>query len=149
VRAAYVLDLNRRFGHNIFFAGFVGFLIGILFSLTVWASNRVIQTKMQLDEGDSFLSTLIGNKFSLAITSPDEATTTNDSRVTISGTTSGKATVIISGGSSDVAIDSDGSFTTSYQLVEGVNELTISAIDVDGHESTALRSVFYTTESLQ
>lgn len=149
MRVAYLLDLNRRFGHHIFLAGLVGFLIGILFSVTVWATNRVIQTKLQLNQETSLIGNIFGTNLSLDLKTPAENTTVSQSSVTISGSTSTKATVLITGGASDIAVDSDGSFSTTYQLVEGANELLISAIDANGREASTERSIFYTTESLE
>lgn len=138
---------NYRFGHDIFWAGFVGFLLGILFSFTIWAGNRVIQTKALLI--DDFETIFPIRQFNLNLSEPTEATTVSQPVITISGTTSGEATVLISGGASDLVIDSTGRFTTSYTLLEGENELTISAIGANGEQATTTRNIFYTTESLQ
>jgi uncharacterized protein YfaP (DUF2135 family) len=143
-----LLDLNRRFGHHIFFAGFGGFLLGILFSVAVWAGYGSIQTQIDLAQ-EGGLSNLFNTPFALSVKSPAEGDTVAKNTVTISGNVSYPATIVISGGAGDVVIDSTGSFTTNYDLLEGDNELIISAIDGSGHQSTVTRSIFYTTESFQ
>lgn len=141
--------LNYRFGHHIFWAGFIGFLIGILFSFTVWAGNRVLQTRAQLTEDEAFYSNLATQALSLSLSSPADQAIVTSPTVTISGTTSSEAVILITGGSADLATDSSGAFSISYTLLEGTNELTIEAVDADGRQATEKRTVFYTTEKLE
>lgn len=141
--------LNYRFGHHIFWAGFIGFLLGILFSFTVWAGNRVLQTRSQLTEDESFYSNLAGKSLTLSLSSPADQAIVSSPAVTVSGTTSGKAVILITGGASDVTVESEGNFSVSYMLLEGTNELTVEAIDADGRQDTETRTVFYTTENLE
>lgn len=138
---------NYYFGHNIFWAGFIGFLLGILFSFTVWAGNRVLQTKASFVETEE--AALLQPGFSITLNQPVDGAATNSSSVKVSGTTQGNATVLISGGVADTIIESDGTFTTDYALVEGPNEITVTAISEDGRQAVTSRTVFYTTESLQ
>lgn len=138
---------NHYFGHHIFWAGFIGFLLGILFSFTVWAGNRVLQTKASfVDTSETSLS-IPG--FSLTLGQPVDGAATNSSSVKVSGATSTNAVVIISGGANETAVDSDGRFSTDYALTEGPNDITVTAISDDGRQSATARTVFYTTESLQ
>lgn len=139
--------LQKRFGHNIFWSGFIGFLLGILFSFTIWAGNRVIQTKAELGDESNPITSL-ANPFNLSLSSPADAATVTDGTLSIAGATSASATVVITGGAGDIAVDSNGQFATSYPLIEGENELTISAISSDGRQSTVTRNVFYTQETL-
>lgn len=141
--------LNYRFGHHIFWAGFIGFLLGILFSFTVWAGNRVLQTRLQLTEDESFYTNLTSRTLSLSLSSPADQSILSTPTVTVSGTTSSPATILISGGASDQTVQSEGTFSLSYTLLEGTNELTIEAIDADGRVDTETRTVFYTKENLQ
>lgn len=141
--------LNYRFGHHIFWAGFIGFLLGILFSFTVWAGNRVLQTRLQLTEDESFYTNLTSKTLSLSLSSPADQSILFAPTVTISGTTSSPSTILISGGASDQTVSSEGTFSLSYTLLEGTNELTIEAVDADGRVDTETRTVFYTKENLQ
>ena len=141
--------LNYRFGHHIFWAGFIGFLLGILFSFTVWAGNRVLQTREDLLEDETFYSNLTAKSLNLSLSSPAHESILSTASVTITGTTSSKAVVLITGGASDVTVDSDGTFTLNYALLEGTNELTIEAVDADGRQASETRTVFYTKENLE
>lgn len=141
--------LNYRFGHHIFWAGFIGFLLGILFSFTVWAGNRVLQTRLQLTEDESFYTNLTSRILSLSLSSPADQSILSVPTVTISGTTSSPATILISGGAADQTVSSEGTFSLNYTLLEGTNELTIEAVDADGRIDTETRTVFYTKENLQ
>lgn len=141
--------LNYRFGHHIFWAGFIGFLLGILFSFTVWAGNRVLQTRLQLTEDESFYTNLTSRTLSLSLSSPADQSILSVPTVTISGTTSSPAIILISGGAADQTVSSEGTFSLNYTLLEGTNELTIEAVDADGRIDTETRTVFYTKENLQ
>lgn len=138
---------NHRFEHNIFWAGFIGFLLGILFSFTVWAGNRVIQTKASLGD-DSSIASQIFSTFNLSVATPPDGATVDSANLVITGTTTAKATVLISGGAADQTVDSDGTFSVSYPLLEGENEISVSAISDDGRLATVIRNIFYTQEPL-
>lgn len=135
--------LNRRFGPSIFWAGFVGFLIGILFSITVWSTNRILQTRTAvLDESGSLDQQ--GSHLSLTIASPTSGTIVNTDTVTVSGTTSAPTVVVISGGAEDFVTDSGSNkFSASYKLKEGENEITVTAVDASGNEATSVLNILY------
>lgn len=79
----------------------------------------------------------------LNITSPTEGLTTNNSSITVSGTTndvtSSPVTVTVNGDS--VTVQSNGSFSKTVTLVEGENTITIIATDSAGKSTTVTRHV--------
>jgi hypothetical protein len=139
---------QRTFGHNIFWAGFVGFLLGILLSVAVWAGNRIIQTQSEIPPTTS-LTNFLATPFDLIVSSPTDGDAVDVATITVSGTTSTPTTVVISGGSAEQVVDNTGSFSTNYQLVEGENDLVVSAIDDNGNSAEQDLSVFYSSEGLQ
>lgn len=139
---------NKRFDHTIFWAGFVGFLIGILFSFTVWAGNRILQTQALIAD-DAAVYSASPKKLTLSITEPTDAAISTTGQVSITGTTSAPATVTVFGGSSDATADSSGQFNLTYNLSEGENDLVVAAIDADGHEADTTRTIFYSKEAIQ
>jgi Glucodextranase, domain B len=141
--------LNRRFGPSIFWAGFVGFLIGILFSITVWSTNSIVQMRSSTpDEAGSINQT--GSHLIINVTSPISGAVVRSDTITISGTTSAPTVVVISGGNADTVVDSGSNkFSTTYKLKEGENEVTVTAVDSAGDENSSILNVLYSKEIQQ
>ncbi len=79
----------------------------------------------------------------LNVTSPTEGLSTNEAKVTVSGTTndvtSSPVTLKVNG--QTVEVKEDGSFSTTVILTEGENTITIVATDSAGRETTVTRHV--------
>lgn len=79
----------------------------------------------------------------LNITSPEEGMKTNEDSVTVSGTTnditSSPVTVTVNG--EPVVVQSNGSFSTTVELDEGENTITVIATDSAGKNNTVVRHV--------
>lgn len=79
----------------------------------------------------------------LSVTSPAEGLVTNETTVTVSGTTndvtSSPVTLTVNGKS--VTVGSDGSFSTTVTLTAGSNTITIVATDSAGKQTTVTRTV--------
>ena len=79
------------------------------------------------------------------IYSPDNNSQTNESTVSISGTIldkeSGIDKVTVNG--AEISIASNGSFSTTVNLTEGANKITIIAVDKAGNRTTKILSVIY------
>ena len=79
----------------------------------------------------------------LNITSPEEGMKTNEDSVTVSGTTnditSSPVTVTVNG--EPVVVQSNGSFSTTVELDEGENTITVIATDSAGKSNTVVRHV--------
>ena len=103
------------------------------------------------DKAGNTVSREIEVKFSdtnppeVVIYSPDDNFKTNENTVTVSGTIldkeSGIDKVTING--IEVSLSSYGSFNTPLNLLEGVNKITIIAIDKVGNQTTKTLSVIY------
>lgn len=79
---------------------------------------------------------------SLVVTSPSEVRT-NNSSVTVAGTTEPGARVTISG--TPASVSADGSFSTVRTLTEGANVLVVVATDDEGNANTVARSIVLDT----
>lgn len=79
----------------------------------------------------------------LSVTSPVDGFITNQSSVTVSGTTndvtSSPVTLTVNGAS--VQVYDDGTFSTTVSLVTGENEITVVATDGAGRSTTVTRTV--------
>lgn len=79
----------------------------------------------------------------LNVTSPTEGLKTNEDTVTVSGTTndatSSPVTVTVNG--EPAVVQSNGSFSTTVELAEGENTITVIATDSAGKSNTVVRHV--------
>src|SRR2546429_2258977 len=92
--------LAKRFGPSIFWAGLVGFLIGILFSITVWSTNRIVQLRANLpDEAGAVVDA--SPHLTLSISSPASGSLASSATGPIPGTTPAPTLVGIPRGSAD------------------------------------------------
>jgi hypothetical protein len=82
---------------------------------------------------------------SVAITAPADGTTVAATPVTVSGTASdNKGVTSLQVNGADVALASDGTWSTPLALTEGANTITAVAKDATGNQATATRSITYT-----
>jgi len=81
----------------------------------------------------------------VVINSPDDNYKTNESTVSVSGTVldkeSGIDKVTVNG--AEISISSYGSFSATVNLAEGVNKITVIAIDKAGNQTTKALSIIY------
>jgi hypothetical protein len=77
----------------------------------------------------------------LSLDSPSDDLTTETPTITASGTTEPGVTLSINGIS--VAVESDGSFSCTIALVEGINTIAATATDASDNSATASVSVTY------
>jgi M6 family metalloprotease-like protein len=85
----------------------------------------------------------------VTITSPTNDTTVSTSTIAVTGTAtddSGVTSLTVNGNS--VTIESDGSFTTTVPLTNGVNIITVVATDAAGNTATQSVTVTYTPPSI-
>ena len=139
-------SFNKRFTPPIFWAGLVGFLLGILFSATIWSTNRIFQIRESILDENGTTTNHIG----LNITSPPTGTVVSSDAITLKGSTTKPAILVFSGGAQDAVLDPGNTkFQTSYKLQEGENEIQVTAVDGDGNEASTTLNVLYSTSNLQ
>jgi hypothetical protein len=86
----------------------------------------------------------------LEVGSPEEDSLLFQSTVIISGQTAPSSSVLISSEANDTVIQStsEGSFSTVYDLQEGINNITIAVFDKNGDSRQINRTVYYTKEKI-
>lgn len=89
--------------------------------------------------------------FTLNLNQPTDETLSFQSQILISGKTAPNSEVLISTDTDDQVIESksDGSFSQSLDLNEGVNNIKVVAFDKTGDTRSAERTVYYSKEKLQ
>ncbi len=81
---------------------------------------------------------------------PDDNSLSFESSIIISGQTAPLKEVLVFTDTQDLVITSrkDGSFSTTLNLDEGVNNITTAVFDADGDTKTEQRIVYYSKEKL-
>lgn len=85
----------------------------------------------------------------LNIDTPQDEAVVDKKILTISGKTIKDATIVVLTNSSDDVINtaSNGNFSTTVNLEDGENQISITAISPTGEEETVIKTVTYSTES--
>lgn len=88
--------------------------------------------------------------FTLDLDQPSDDTLNFSSQILLSGKTGPNLEVLISTDSSDQVITSksDGTFSLTLDLNEGVNNITVTAFDSTGDSRFAERTVYYSKEKI-
>jgi YD repeat-containing protein len=121
-------------------------------------ANGSYTTQVSLNEGHNTISVsatdAVGNTTtlnrhvikdttppSLTVSNPVNGTVTNQSSISVAGTTSDSTTVTVKVNGISVSVGSGGSFSTSVALAEGNNVITVSATDAGSNNTTVTRTV--------
>ncbi len=85
----------------------------------------------------------------LTLDSPTNEEVTDKKIITVNGTTSPDAVVIITSGISEQVItpSTNGSFSTTITLDNDQNEITVTAVSPSGEETTLVKTVTVTSET--
>jgi len=138
----------------------IGFGLGLVITFGAWQVNKSLkeiapkqelspsQTQQETQEEKTPSPTPA--QLSLTITSPEDNSIINKEKVSISGKTSSKATVVIiyEEGEKIIETDENGDFTSEITLVGGANEVTVSAYDKEGNEATKTLNLVYSTAEI-
>ncbi len=134
--------MEKAHNSKILFAA-AGFLTGVLFI------GVLFYFFLKAGPGP-ILNNLVGKEtFKLSLTeAPADGASLSQAEVKISGKTGTEAIIVINGGSDDSVLQTaGGKFQTNYKLLEGENELTITAFDQNSGEIlTTTRSLLYLSE---
>jgi len=137
----------------------IGFTLGLVITFGIWQANKALKqavpeqtlpTSQVQEEEKTPSPTLPPSQISLTITSPEDNSIINKEKIDISGKTSSKATVVITyeEGEKIIEADENGNFASEITLVGGANEITVSAYDQDGNETTKTLNLVYSTAEI-
>jgi hypothetical protein len=127
----------------------VAILIGLVVAgaaFFLYQNSKKIENSTSLTQNIS--PTPIPSNFYLLLNEPKEETVTNEKTIKVSGKTLATATIIITTSSTEEIVkpSSQGDFSTTIQLTDGLNYLRVQAIDQNGETQTVERVIGYTTE---
>lgn len=123
----------------------VPLLLGILIALVVIAlvfMVREYKVRRDLEKTQT--------NSSLEISTPENFTATNQSKIKLAGQAKGRSYITINSNKKQLILDSqNGEFSTDLELSEGKNTISITAYNPDtGQAQTATKEVLYINEDL-
>jgi len=88
---------------------------------------------------------------SLAITSPEDESIVREQKITLKGNTEKNAivSVVFEEGEMLGEADSEGNFSFEIPLIKGANEITLTASNLEGKETSKTITVVYTTAEVE
>jgi hypothetical protein len=145
-------------------AVFIGCLLGLIITFGIRRANSALNQAGQSDlqtadentsSSDSDTPTSVPSpnqevKSILTISSPDNNSLTDQNKVTITGTTTPSATVVISDSEADQITTSDakGNFSQDITLSGGPNQISIYSFDAQGNQTTKTLNIVYSTAQI-
>jgi len=125
------------------------FTLGLIFLSALYYILN-IQYQENLKPFESGPITTAPKTLRLELQQPDNDTLSYQSSMIVSGKTSPHLDVLIYSDSQNIVLESkaDGSFSTVFNLTEGVNQITVVAFDITGDQKSDTRTVYYSKEKL-
>lgn len=128
---------------ELIWAGAIGITFGLVIAFGAWriSSSNNNSTKTSATPTPSS----IVSEFKIALDKPSDNDVITESAVNVSGITKALVWVTVSGESGDYIIQSDeqGAFSQDVDLVPGVNQIRVTALDKDGNQSVGKVLVVY------
>ena len=132
----------------------IGFALGLVITFGVWTANQALKSQ----KAETPVSTVTTPPtevtppvtFVLDITSPEDGALVNEAKVMVSGRTQPDSTITITSekGEDIVLAGADGTFANEVSLVNGTNEITITAFNLEGEEVTKTINLVYSTAEI-
>lgn len=131
---------------------FIAILIGILFASVAfyfYQSTKTVPSSETKINKNLTPTPLAGSLVFLAVDSPKDEEVVGKKTINIVGKTTPEAIVIISTKNADEAIKpaSNGNFSTTTTIDDGVNKIEITALSPNGEETRITRIVTFSTEN--
>lgn len=140
-------------GSKLFWSSLFGIVIIVLLAATLYVRSIAPSISAPSTPAATTTSTTPTPKpaAALILSAPADDAYTTSSTTRVSGKSRPGSTVVITGGRKDHVFEADqsGTFSSEVTLVEGTNELTITAVSEDGTQSTVQRTIIYESEETQ
>lgn len=132
----------------------VAILFGIVFGVSaafgVWRANSVLKSQranMDNSSNDQQSNKSTTSKLNLTIASPEENDVIAESSVDITGITKANTLVAVSSEEEDYILRSDnsGNFTAKIELVSGINQVIVGAVDETQNKEERILTLVYSS----
>ncbi len=145
------MKLNKKISQKHFI---ISHILILLFSLSFLFGLYYMLNLQYKKSSNLFLNGPVTSKpksFTLTVSQPSDESLIFESSILISGKTGPNMEVLISTDTDDLVIEtkSDGSFSQTLNLSEGVNNIKIVAFDITGNSRESDRIVYYSKEKIQ
>ncbi len=139
---------------EIFWAIIIGFAIGLVITFGVITANRAIRQKQQATPSPTSspqsTSEAEAKNVLLEVKEPEDESVQSKEKITLSGSTTPNATVVIfhEEGEQILEATESGEFSTQITLVAGANQITVKAFTEEGNQAEKTISVVYSTSKI-
>lgn len=131
----------------------IGAILGGAVAFGIWRANLFLVPKKETVQTEQTTPPPAGGQItqetsSLITTQPENNSIISEGKVTIKGAAVPNSTVVILTNSKDLITqaDKDGAFEQEIELEGGLNEITVTAYDNNGNETTQTLTLVYSTE---
>ena len=132
-----------------------GFGLGLIITYGFWSTRKALKPKpekLEKPELEKLETTPTPTlpPVSLTIDEPKDESIIDKEKVNLSGKSDPRAILAIFTEEGELIIEADeeGRFQTEIKLVEGANEITVTAFDDEGNEASQSMTVVYSTAEL-
>jgi hypothetical protein len=133
----------------------LGFVVGLFIAYGIYTANKAVKdtkiTQPISTNNESLPSPAPGLTFSLTLNEPEDNIVLNSDTATVSGQTEPKTVVAVMGeeGEELILSDEQGLFSTSLELIGGLNQIKVVAVDTNGNKQEKEINVIYSTADIK
>lgn len=136
---------------EVLFAVIIGVLLGGIVAFGVWRANLALVSQKNQVQSENPTTPKTEEEIAtsqLVITEPENNLVVASDKITIKGSATPGATIVILANSGETIFEAgaDGSLEHEVGLVGGANKITVVAYDKDGNESKQTLNIVYSTE---
>lgn len=146
---------------EVFLAIAIGFALGLVITFGIWTANKSLKNAPAVAKASPTPATQTSvlptpasqpsaQNLSLSITSPEDEALVNTDTVSLTGKTSPNALVAIMYEDEQQITQADarGEFSATIDLIAGYNNISVTAFDSEGKDTTQSVVVTYTTAKI-
>ncbi len=130
----------------------IGFALGLIITFGIWTANQSLKNLPQPSPKAAVAPSPspVSPTTSLVISSPDDESLVATDSITLSGTTTPKATLLIlsENGEQTATADASGNFSLDIDLITGFNTITVYSYAADGQETSRALTITYSTAKI-
>ncbi|KKU02925.1 MAG: hypothetical protein UX93_C0005G0002 [Microgenomates group bacterium GW2011_GWC1_47_20] len=132
----------------------IGFALGLIITFGIWTANQSLKNLPQPSPKASVAPSPTPNNQlannQLTINIPDDEALVSTDTVTLSGTTTPKATLLVvsENGEQTTVADASGAFSLDVDLITGFNTITVYSYSTDGQEASKSLTITYSTAKI-
>ncbi len=132
----------------------IGFALGLIITFGIWTANQSFknlpQPSPKASVAPSPTPTNQQPTNQLTISTPDDESLVSTGTVTLSGTTTPNATLLIvsENGEQTANANASGAFSLDVDLITGFNTITVYSYSTDGKEASKSLTITYSTAKI-